>query len=50
MIAINYELIIDTEEDDRRLELLHYNVRNYGTISNTVAAAIKLEGIIRRKH
>jgi uncharacterized OsmC-like protein len=50
MVSINYELIIDTEEDDRRLELLHANVRKYGTISNTVAAAAKLEGNIRRKH
>ena len=50
MVSINYELIIDTGEDDRRLELLHTNARKYGTISNTVAAAAKLEGIIRRKH
>jgi uncharacterized OsmC-like protein len=49
MVSISYELIIDTGEDDRRLELLHSNVRKYGTISNTVAAAAKLEGIIRRK-
>lgn len=49
MVSINYELIIDTEEDDRRLALLHGNVRKYGTISNTVAAAAKLEGTIRRK-
>jgi hypothetical protein len=28
------------------LDLLHYNVRKYGTISNTVAAATKLEGKI----
>ena len=49
MIAITYELIIDTDEDDRRLALLHANVRKYGTISNTVAAAAKLEGTIRRK-
>ncbi|MEQ1610424.1 MAG: OsmC family protein [Hyphomonadaceae bacterium] len=49
MIRIDYELIVDTDEIDRRLELLHYNVRNYGTISNTVAEATKLEGVIRRK-
>ena len=49
MISIDYELIVDTEEDDRRLALLHANVRKYGTISNTVAAAAKLEGTIRRK-
>ncbi|MCA3573314.1 MAG: OsmC family protein [Aestuariivirga sp.] len=45
---VTYELIVDTEEDDRRLELLHTNVRKYGTISNTVARATKLEGTIRR--
>ena len=48
MSAITYELIVDTDEDDRRLDLLHYNVRKYGTISNTVAAATKLEGRIVR--
>ena len=48
MVAVDYELIVDTDEDDRRLELLHTNVRKYGTISNTVAKALKLEGTIRR--
>jgi uncharacterized OsmC-like protein len=50
MVSIDYELIVDTDENDQRLELLHKNVRKYGTISNTVAEATKLEGIIRRKH
>jgi uncharacterized OsmC-like protein len=49
MISIDYELIVDTDEDDRRLDLLHTNVRKFGTISNTVAEATKLEGSIRRK-
>ena len=49
MVSVDYELIIDTDEDDRRLDLLHQNVRKYGTISNTVAAATKLEGVIKRK-
>lgn len=48
MISIDYELIVDTEESDRRLELLHTNVRKFGTISNTVAAATRLEGRIVR--
>ena len=48
MSSITYVLIIDTDEDDRRLDLLHQNVRKYGTISNTVAAATKLEGKIVR--
>ena len=50
MVSIDYELIVETDENDQRLELLHKNVRKYGTISNTVAEATKLEGIIRRKH
>lgn len=49
MISIDYELIVDTDETDQRLELLHTNVRKYGTISNTVAEATKLEGFIRRR-
>ena len=48
MVAIDYELIVDTDEDDHRLDLLHTNVRKFGTISNTVAAATKLEGRIVR--
>ncbi len=46
MISIDYELIVDTDEDDRRLDLLHTNVRKFGTIFNTVAEATKLEGRI----
>lgn len=49
MISVDYEIIVDTDEDDRRLDLLHTNIRKFGTISNTVAEATKLEGIIRRK-
>ena len=47
--SIDYELIVETQESDQRLELLHTNVRKYGTISNTVAKAVPLEGVIRRK-
>ena len=49
MVSVDYELIVDTNETDQRLELLHTNVRKYGTISNTVADATKLEGMIRRR-
>ena len=48
MISVDYELIVDTDEDDRRLDLLHTNVRNFGTIFNTVSAATSLEGRIAR--
>jgi uncharacterized OsmC-like protein len=49
MISVDYELIVDTDETDRRLELLHTNVRKYGTISNTVAAAVALTGRMLRR-
>jgi uncharacterized OsmC-like protein len=48
IVAVSYELVVDTDETDQRLELLHTNVRKYGTIFNTVAAATKLSGAIRR--
>ena len=48
IVSVDYELIVDTDESDQRLELLHTNVRKYGTISNTVAEATRLEGVIRR--
>ncbi|MDO8900039.1 MAG: OsmC family protein [Phenylobacterium sp.] len=47
--SIDYELIVDTAESDQRLELLHKNVRKYGTISNTVARATALEGRVSRR-
>jgi uncharacterized OsmC-like protein len=49
IISIDYVLTVDTDESEQRLELLHKNVRKYGTISNTVAEATRLEGVIRRK-
>jgi uncharacterized OsmC-like protein len=48
IVSVDYELVIDTDETDQRLELLHKNVRKYGTISNTVALATRLDGVIRR--
>lgn len=48
MASIDYELILDTDENDHRLELLHRNVRKFGTVSNTVAAAAHLQGRIVR--
>ncbi len=49
MTEIDYDIVVDTDESDQRLELLHKNIRKYGTISNTIAAAAKLEGRVRRK-
>lgn len=49
MISIAYELSVDTSETDERVELLHKNIRKYGTISNTLDAALELSGTIKRK-
>ena len=49
MESISYEIIVDSDESDRRLELLHDNVRKYGTVFNTVAAGTRLSGVLRRK-
>jgi len=48
MIGVEYELWIETDKTERRLDLLHHNVRNFGTIFNTVLAACPLEGTIHR--
>lgn len=49
MESITYEILVDTMESDRRLELLHENVRKYGTVYNTLATGTRLTGTLRRK-
>lgn len=49
MESITYEIVVDTDESDRRLELLHDNVKKFGTVFNTVAPGTHLTGILRRK-
>lgn len=46
ILSVEYDLIVDTDESDHSLELLHTNIRKYGTISNTVASALQLQGTI----
>ena len=48
MVRIDYEIVVDTDETDQRLDLLHRNLRKYGTISNTLSEATELVGTIRR--
>lgn len=48
MVTIGCEIIVDTEEDDRRSEFLHNSVWKYGTLSRTVALAVKRESRIRQ--
>lgn len=49
MESIDYEIVVDTDEDDRRLALLHDNVKKFGTVFNTVAPGTELSGILRRR-
>ncbi len=47
--SIRYEIIVDSDESDQRLRLLHENVKKYGTVFNTVAPGTDLQGILRRR-
>mgnify|MGYP006138668345 FL=1 len=46
--SIRYEIVVDTDESDHRLALLHENVRKYGTVFNTVAPGTSISGTMRR--
>ncbi|MEZ5796738.1 MAG: OsmC family protein [Paracoccaceae bacterium] len=48
LTLIRYEIVVDSPESDQRLELLHRNILKYGTISNTLSAAVPLQGHLRR--
>lgn len=41
---ITYRLQVVTDEPERRVELAHRNLRNYGTVYNTLAAVCHVHG------
>jgi len=45
-VRARYTLRVETDEPDARVELLHRNIRKFGTITNTIAAAADLQGEI----
>lgn len=49
LLRIDYRIVVDTDETDQRLALLHRNLQKYGTIYNTLAGAVELVGTIARK-
>ena len=49
MESITYEIIVDSDESEKRLELLHDNVKKYGTVFNTILPGTQLSGTLRRK-
>ena len=48
MLRIDYTIEVDSDENDRKLELMHENIRKYGTVYNTVAPGTELTGTLRR--
>jgi uncharacterized OsmC-like protein len=46
--SIRYTIVVDSDESDQRLALLHTNVRKYGTVFNTVAPGTDLQGTLTR--
>jgi uncharacterized OsmC-like protein len=48
MESIDYEIVVDTDEPDRRLDLLHENVKKFGTVFNTIAPGTQLSGRLKR--
>jgi uncharacterized OsmC-like protein len=49
LLSVDYVITVDTDEPDHRIDLLHTNLRKYGTISNTLALAVPITGKIVRK-
>ncbi|GAB3603798.1 OsmC family protein [Microbacterium aureliae] len=43
---ITYAMRIATDEPDRRVELVHANLRKFGTVFNTLAAVCEVEGSV----
>lgn len=48
MVRIDYVISVDTDEDQHKLDLMHKNICQYGTIYNTVAEGTELSGVLQR--
>lgn len=46
MLSVEYELAVDTDESDWRLDLLHCNLQKYGIVFNTLTRALDLTGAV----
>jgi len=45
---IRYQVVIETDESDQRIALMHKNLQKQGTIYNTLSAGTELVGSITR--
>lgn len=51
MTRMHYRVEIATDEPEHRVDLLHRNIRKFGTITNTLADACELSGeMVARRH
>ncbi len=48
MKRIDYTLEVETDIDERKINNWHKNIIRFGTISNTLATACELEGVMTR--
>jgi len=49
IVRIDYKIIVDTDENEHKLELLHHNIQKFGTIYNTVSSGTTLQGTLLKK-
>jgi len=49
MQRIEYEIIVDSDETPRKLDLLHTNIEKYGTVYNTLALGCDLTGSLYQR-
>lgn len=49
MERIDYEIIVDSDESPRKLDLLHTNIKKYGTVYNTLASGCELSGTLKQR-
>ncbi|MEO6532272.1 MAG: OsmC family protein [Pseudolysinimonas sp.] len=48
-VEITYRMRINTNEPQRRIDLIHRNLQKYGTVYNTLAAVCAVRGTIEAK-
>ena len=48
LMAIHYDLVVDTDESEPRLELLHRDIHKFGAVTSTLAGLTRLQGRIVR--
>ena len=49
MVSVDYELVIYSDAEARKVDLLYRNVKKFGTIYNTVSASCEVRGMMQQK-